>query len=119
MPEVNKIKCWLEDGDTGERLPEYQTGEKKKSASAIVISEEGKSFCINLSVAEHCTSVAVSIGGNYVENIAWARDTPRGQMRMIGLQNSEISYSPWIFSHNQFEGTWLLFWVPSSRGCRR
>jgi len=76
MPVVNKIKCWLEDGDTGERLPE--TREKKKSASAIVISEEGKSFSINLSGAVNDTTVGVSIGGKTLQNTTWTRDTPKG-----------------------------------------
>ena len=119
MPEVNKIKCWLEDGDTGERVPEYQTREKKKSASAIVISEEGKSFSINFSGALKDTTIGVSIGGKRFKNIAYARDTQKGQRRMLGLQNSEVRYSPWIFSHNKFEGTWFLFRTHSSRGCRR
>jgi hypothetical protein len=116
MPEANKIKCWLEDGDTGERLPEYQTRKKKKFASAIVISEEGKSFSINLSGAVNDTTVGVSIGGKRLENIAYARDTPKGQKRMLGVQNSAVRYSPWIFSHNQFEGTVFLFRTHSSRG---
>jgi hypothetical protein len=119
MPEINKIKCWLEDGDTGERLPEYQTREKKKSASAIVISEEVKPFSINFSGAVNDTCVGVSIGGKRLENVAYARDAPKGQMRMLGLQNSEVMYSPWTFSHNQFEGTWFLFQTHSSRGFRR
>jgi hypothetical protein len=69
MPKVNKIKCWLEDGDTGERVREYQRRVKnEKSASAIVIPEEGQTFTINISPFPKKAGFNISFGGEAVNN---------------------------------------------------
>ena len=45
MFELNGIRCWIEDGETKETLPEYGTKKKGRTME----SQVGRSFMVNYS----------------------------------------------------------------------
>jgi hypothetical protein len=112
MPKIEKFECWLEDGETGERFEEYQTEVKDGKASTTVISEEGKTFTINVVGGDDdVTYYDLYIGGTRGADFAWDPDPdlPEAQFRMLGFQKNENTYEQWIFSENHFEGKGSFF----------
>ena len=77
---------------------------KDRTASTTIISEEGKTFAINIVMGDEALG-RVYIGGTQVRYLAFDSETPATQFRMLGLQKTEITYALWIFSENHFEGT--------------
>jgi hypothetical protein len=105
MPKIDRfVECWLENGETGERFDEYQTEVKDGKASTTVISEEGKTFTVNVVGGDDDVAYELYIGGTRSASFAWDPDLPEAQNRMLGLQKNENTYEPWIFSENHFEG---------------
>ena len=111
MLKIEKFECWLEDGETGERFEEYQTEVKDGKASTTVISEEGKTFMVNVVDGDDDVRYDLYIGGTKFLNFAWDIDLPYTQNRMLGLLKNENTYEPWIFSENHFEGKGSFFYL--------
>jgi hypothetical protein len=111
MPKLNGVECWLEDADDCERFQEY--GAKYCQGSQVttyVASEEDRSFTINYRSDDPSMLLAfvVEVGDKFIKHPA-LEEVKSGHVRIVGLQKSEIAFSPFVFSLNNITGSPLPF----------
>jgi hypothetical protein len=107
MPKLNGVECWLEDADDCERFQEYGARYcQGRKVTVYVASEADRSFTINYRSDDPSMSLAfvVEVGDKFINNPA-LEEVKSGHVRIVGLQKSEIAFSPFIFNLNNITGS--------------
>lgn len=99
-------KCWLEDAETQDRLPQYGVNVEGNTTECLVQTHFGRSFTINY---EEIGKVVawIHIGGQRVGRTASTNDG-NSRQRIIGQPISVDKIAPFSFRGAIIEGTFQL-----------
>jgi hypothetical protein len=107
MPELNGLKCWLEDGDTQEPFQEYGTKVEGNTITTFIETEPGKAFTVSMFQGDLCKSVALHFGPARVRPLAFSkeRNVSSPYHRVVGICTSDEEVRiPFCFGVNRIDG---------------
>jgi hypothetical protein len=117
MPELNGVKCWLEDGDTQEPFQEYDTKVEGNTISTIITTDPGKPFTVSILQDEVWKPAALDFGPTRVTPLAFSEEinvsTP--YVRLVGICTADDKVRiPFCFGVNDLKRIRKLKAIPLS-----